>query len=103
MSILCGLILQIFYLNENLQPALRKHIDGLPALYLDCNEDIDPENDDAVRQTYARQIKDFSNHVRALRESRWAAMVFKNIANANIAKDPAVYRIEFACGQNSLF
>ena len=103
MSILCGLILQIFYLNENPHPALRKHIDGLPALYLDCNEDIDPENDDAVRQTYARQIKDFSNHVRALRESRWAAMVSKNIANANIAKDPAVCRIEYACGQNLLF
>ena len=70
MSILCGLNLQIFYLKENPQPALRKHLDGLPALYMDCNEDIDLENDDTVKEAYARQIKDFSNHVRALRESR---------------------------------
>lgn len=63
---------QIFYLNENPQPALRKHIDGLPALYLDCDTDIDLERDLAAKEEYARQIKDFSDHVRALRESRWA-------------------------------
>ena len=71
-------VAQIFYLNKNPQPALRKHIDGLPALYLDCNEDIDLQHDNAVREAYAKQIKDFSNHVRALRESRWADILDLN-------------------------
>ncbi len=51
---------------------LRKHIDGLPALYLDCDTDIDLENDISARSAFARQIRDFSDHVRALREARCA-------------------------------
>jgi hypothetical protein len=61
---------QIFYLNRATQPLLRKHIDGLPALYLDCDEDIDLEHDVDAKEAVAKQIKDFSDHVRALREAR---------------------------------
>lgn len=62
----------MFYLNQERQPMLRKHIDGLPALYLDCDTDIDLENDISARSAFARQIRDFSDHVRALREARCA-------------------------------
>ena len=51
---------------------LRKHIDGLPALYLDCDTDIDLERDTDAQSAFARQIRDFSDHVRALREARCA-------------------------------
>lgn len=63
---------QIFYLSQAAQPLLRKHIDGLPALYLDCDTDIDLEHDAGAREAYAKQIKDFSDHVRALRDCRCA-------------------------------
>lgn len=63
--------MQVFYLNQAQQPMLRKHIDGLPALYLDCDTDIDLDRDMDARSAFACQIRDFSEHVRALREARW--------------------------------
>ena len=65
----CGMA-QVFYLNQVKQPLLCKHIDGLPALYLDCDIDIDLERDQSAKDTIARHIKDFSAHVRTLREAR---------------------------------
>ena len=64
-------VLQIFYLNQDKQPLLRKHIDGLPTLYLDCNEDIDMHRDQAAKDSLAKQINDFSNHVRSLHKARY--------------------------------
>ncbi|KAK9902878.1 hypothetical protein WJX75_009597 [Coccomyxa subellipsoidea] len=61
---------KVFFLNQARQPMLRKHIDGLPALYLDCDTDIDLERDTDAQSAFARQIRDFSDHVRALREAR---------------------------------
>ena len=61
---------QVFYLNQVKQPLLCKHIDGLPALFLDCDEDIDLERDELAKDTLARQIKDFSAHVRGIRAAR---------------------------------
>ncbi len=66
---LCGL-LQIFYLNREKQPLLPKHIDGLPALYLDCDTDIDLDRDQAAKDAFARQIEDFYEHVSRLRAAR---------------------------------
>ena len=65
------IVLQIFYLNRDKQPLLRRHIDGLPALYVDCNEDIDMQRDQAAKDVLAKQIKDFSNHVRNLHRARY--------------------------------
>ncbi|BDA51346.1 probable deoxycytidine kinase at N-terminal half [Coccomyxa sp. Obi] len=61
---------KVFYLNQSQQPMLRKHIDGLPALYLDCDTDIDLDRDMDAKSAFACQIRDFSEHVRALREAR---------------------------------
>ena len=60
----------MFYLSQNKQPLLCKHIDGLPALYLDCEQDIDLERDQAAKDRIARYIKDFSDHVRGLKDAR---------------------------------
>ena len=65
------IVLQIFYLNLDKQPLLRRHIDGLPALYVDCNEDIDMQRDQAAKDVLAKQIKDFSNHVRNMHRARY--------------------------------
>ena len=62
---------QIFYLDQVKQPLLCKHIDGLPALYLDCDKDLDFERDQAAKITIARHVKEFSEHVRSLREARY--------------------------------
>ena len=64
-------VLQIFYLNRDKQPLLRRHIDGLPALYVDCNEDIDMHRNQAAKDALAKHIKDFSDHVRSLHEARY--------------------------------
>ena len=61
---------QVFYLSQAMQPLLSKHLDGLPALYLDCDKDIDLGRDQAAKDTIARHVKDFSDHVRVLREAR---------------------------------
>ena len=66
---------QIFYLSQAQQPLLRKHIDGLPALYLDCDTDIDLDRDAGAREAYAKEISSFSEYVRKLRDSRWAFLL----------------------------
>ena len=64
-------MLQIFYINPKKQPLLQKHLDGLPALYLDCDEDTDMQRDQAAKAALTKQIKDFSDHVRKVREARY--------------------------------
>ncbi len=65
------IVLQIFYLSLDKQPLLQRHIDGLPALYVDCNEDIDMQRDQAAKNALAKQIKEFSNHVRNMHTARY--------------------------------
>ncbi|CAK0784012.1 hypothetical protein CVIRNUC_007215 [Coccomyxa viridis] len=67
---------KIFYLSLDKQPLLQRHIDGLPALYVDCNEDIDMQRDQAAKNALAKQIKEFSNHVRNMHTARRSATSF---------------------------
>ena len=66
----CSVMVQISYLDHNKQPLLQRHIDGLPALYLDCDKDVDMKRDQAAKDIYVKQIMDFSDHVRKIREAR---------------------------------
>ena len=66
----CFVIVQIFYLDNSKEPLLQRHISGLPALYLDCDKDIDMERDVAAKNFYVKQIMDFSDHMRKIREAR---------------------------------
>ena len=63
-------ISQVFYLSQDKQPLLCKHIDGLPALYLNCEKDMDLERDQGAKDSVARCIRDFADHVRTLKEAR---------------------------------
>ena len=63
---------QIYYLNKATQPELQRHINGLPALFLDCNDDIDLEHDTSAKARYAQQISEFSGFVRRLQARRCA-------------------------------
>ena len=63
---------QIYYLNKATQPELQRHINGLPALFLDCNDDIDLEHDTGAKAHYAQQISEFSGFVRRLQARRCA-------------------------------
>ncbi len=60
----------MFYLSQDKQPLLCKHIDGLPALYLDCEKDLDLERDQGAMDSVARYISDFADHVRNMKEAR---------------------------------
>ena len=66
---------QIFYLNKATQPELQRHINGLPALFLDCDDDIDLERDTGAKARYAQQISEFSGFVRRLQARRCAPHV----------------------------
>ncbi len=61
---------QVFYLSQDKQPLLCKHIDGLPVLYLDREKDMDLDRDQGARDTVARYIRDFADHVRTLKAAR---------------------------------
>lgn len=63
---------QIYYLNKATQPELQRHINGLPALFLDCNDDIDLEHDTGAKARFAQQISEFSTFVRQLQARRCA-------------------------------
>ena len=63
---------QIYYLNKATQPELQRHINGLPALFLDCDDDIDLEHDTGAKARYAQQISEFSGFVRRLQARRCA-------------------------------
>ena len=84
--------LQIFYLSQAQQPLLRKHIDGLPALYLDCDTDIDLERDAGAREAYAKEISSFSEYVRKLRDSRWALSLCVALTHARVLRTDALSR-----------
>ena len=66
---------QIYYLNKATQPELQRHINGLPALFLDCDDDIDLERDTGAKARYAQQISEFSGFVRRLQARRCAPRV----------------------------
>ncbi|CAL5221461.1 g3654 [Coccomyxa viridis] len=61
---------KVFYLSQDKQPLLCKHIDGLPVLYLDREKDMDLDRDQGARDTVARYIRDFADHVRTLKAAR---------------------------------
>ncbi len=63
-------MVQISYLDQKKQPLLQRHIDGLPALFLDCDKDIDMGRDQVAKDIYAKQILDFADYVRKVREAR---------------------------------
>ena len=65
---------QIYYLNKATQPELQRHINGLPALFLDCDDDIDLEHDTGAKARYAQQISEFSTFVRQLQARRCAPL-----------------------------
>ncbi|KAK9843834.1 hypothetical protein WJX81_008356 [Elliptochloris bilobata] len=65
---------KIYYLNKATQPELQRHINGLPALFLDCDDDIDLERDTGAKARFAQQISEFSGFVRRLQARRGLAL-----------------------------
>lgn len=51
-------------------PALQKHLNNVPVLVVDCNPDIDVENDVAAREHFAMQVNQYWDYVQSFKQSQ---------------------------------
>ena len=64
---------QVYFLDAARQAGLHAACDGVPALVLDADADIDLTRDVAAKSHYARQVRAYFEYVRAVRARREAA------------------------------
>ena len=64
---------QVYFLDAARQSGLHAACDGVPALVLDADADIDLSRDVAAKSHYARQVRAYFEYVRAVRARREAA------------------------------
>lgn len=62
--------MQVVYLNSSLSPGMPSFIDGVPALVLDYDKEIDMENDHEARNEYATQVKAYFEFVKEVRQRK---------------------------------
>lgn len=51
-------------------PALQKHLNNVPVLVVDCNPDIDVENDVQARELFAKQVNDYWDYVHQYKQTQ---------------------------------
>lgn len=51
-------------------PALQKHLHNVPVLVVDCNPDIDVENDVQARESFAKQVNDYWDYVHQYKQAQ---------------------------------
>jgi len=73
--------MQVVYLNSSLSPGMPNFIDGVPALVLDYDKEIDMENDHEAQNEYATQVKAYFEFVKEVRQ-RKEGWVFEATCNA---------------------
>ncbi|DBB02914.1 TPA: hypothetical protein ACH3X1_013516 [Trebouxia sp. C0004] len=61
---------KVVYLNSSLSPGMPSFIDGVPALVLDYDKEIDMENDHEAQNEYATQVKAYFEFVREVRQRK---------------------------------
>lgn len=64
----------IVFLDTDTHPSMHEAINRVPALILDCNDDIDLENDEDAKQNYVNQVESFFRFVKAMKSSVWQTL-----------------------------
>lgn len=61
---------KVVYLDSSLSPGMPSFIDGVPALVLDYDKEIDMENDHEAQNEYATQVKAYFEFVKEVRQRK---------------------------------